>query len=110
MLLTVLDSAGATQKVIVKGQEAVVDYSGSIATTNTAQVGAAADNNRSGFFIQNLGIHNMWFNDLGPATEGSGSILLLPNAFINSETGYPVTTGVISVIGTISDLYTLRTW
>ena len=110
MLLTVLDSSSVTQKVIVKGQEAVVDNSGTIGTANISQLAAAANANRSGFFLQNLGSHNMWFNDMGVATEVAGSVLLLPGAVLSSE-NYPVTTGAYNIIGTFAtDPYTLRTW
>lgn len=109
MLLNVLDATGTSQKVIVKGQEAVVDHSSTISVTNTSQIALTSNALRSGFLIQNLGTHNMWVNDLGTATETQGSILLVPNAIITGD-GYAVNTNAINIIGTAGDGYTLRSW
>ena len=109
MLLNVLDATGTTQKVIVKGQEAIVDYSSTITATNTSQIALAANSLRSGFLIQNLGTHNMWINDLSAATEIQGSILLVPNGILTSD-DYAVNTNAINIIGTAGDGYTLRAW
>ena len=110
MLLKVTDGLGIAQTIIAQGQEAVADYSGSIAATNVSQIAAVAHTTRSGFFIQNLGAHNMWINELAVATETQGSILLVPNASISAPFNYPVSTGAINIIGTAGDGYTLRQW
>ncbi|MDE1868110.1 MAG: hypothetical protein KGI08_10440 [Thaumarchaeota archaeon] len=109
MLLTVLDSNSVAQNLIVKAQEAIVDASGTIAATGVAQTPAAASATRSGFFFQNLGSHDMWINELGVAMQAAGSILVPPRTSISLD-NYPVSTGAISVIGTATDTFTLRTW
>ena len=121
MLLTVLDGNGTAQKVIVQGQEAITDSSGSIAVTGTAQQAAASNATRSGFFFQNLGVNNMGFSDTGtaafvPASTTkvlSGTILVAPGGVLEGGTGsanYPVSVNAYSVIGTASDNFTLRQW
>lgn len=110
MLLNILDSNGLPQKIITHGQEAIVDASGFLIATNAAQIVVNASSTRSGFFLQNLGANNMWLNDLATATEGLGSILLIPGASISAPANYPVNTDALSLIGVIGDAYTLRTW
>ena len=110
MLLNILDSASTAQKIITHGQEAIVDASGTITATSVSQTIATASSTRSGFFIQNLGTHNMWLNDLGVATQVAGSILLAPGASLSAPAGYPINTNALSLIGTLGDGYTLRIW
>ena len=110
MLIKVLDETGTPQSMIVNGQEALVDSSGTIATTNTSQIGVSANAYRTGFFFQNLGSHNMWVNELGNATEVAGSVLIAPGQSISAPYNYPVSVGAINVIGTSGDGYTIRTW
>lgn len=110
MLLTVLDGAGVTQKVIVAAQEAVTDKSGSIAATGTAQTAIAANTLRSGYRIQNRSAVNpMYVNELGAASSGQQSCAIAPGAFFPPE-GYPVTTSAISIMGTAGDLFAAREW
>ena len=110
MKLTVTDAAGYQQTVLVNGQESITDHSG-VLPSNIAQTVLAANNLRSGFFIQNLSsVNSMWFNEIGTATNGAGSIKLLPNAFISTNSGFPLSTGALSLIGTSGDSYTLREW
>lgn len=109
MLLNVLDSAGVAQKVVVAGQEAVVDRSGSIALSDVAQTAIAANVYRSGFFIQNKGANPMYINELGTATAVGGSITIPAGASF-PPAGYPVSTGAISILGTAGDIYTAREW
>ena len=109
MLLNVLDSAGVTQKIIVASQEAVVDKSGSIASTGVAQVAIAANLLRSGFFIQNKGANPMYVNELGDATADAGSFTIAPGASF-PPAGYPVSTGAISILGTAADVFSAREW
>ena len=109
MLLTILDGLGAQQKIIAKGQEAVTDHSGAIAATGVAEVMLVANLLRSGFALQNCGASPMYVNDLGVATTGVGSFKVAPGAFFPPE-GYPVSTGAISILGTINDVFTVREW
>jgi hypothetical protein len=109
MKLTVLDSAGTAQSIITHGSEAVADYSGAL-SSSSAQTIAAASATRSGFFFQNLSVHNMWLNDLGIATASSGSILVAPGAIISAPYNYPLNTNALSLIGTSGDIFTLRQW
>ncbi len=109
MLLNVLDSAGVAQKVIVASQEAIVDHSGSIASTGVAQTAIAANALRSGFFIQNKGANPMYVNELGAATNGAGSFTIAPGASF-PPAGYPISTGALSILGTAADIFTAREW
>lgn len=110
MLLTVLDGLGVQQKVIVAGQEAIVDKSGTIAATGVAQVAIAANALRSGYRIQNRSAVNpMYVNELGAASAGQQSCTIAPGAFFPPE-GYPVTTSAISIMGTTGDLFSAREW
>ena len=110
MLIQITDANNVTQTAVINTQEAVYDRSGTLASTNVSQQAVAANSNRSGFFIQNLGSHNLWFNELGLATETAGSVLLPPNASISTTSGYPLSTGAINVIGTVGDSFTIREW
>lgn len=113
MLINVLDAAGIAQKLIVHGQEAPLDHSGVIAATAVAQTALAANSLRSGYVIQNRGAAAMYVNDLGAATvavgANAGSFAIQPGAFF-PPVGYPVTTGAISIIGTINDGFAVREW
>jgi len=110
MRLAILDANSLAQNILTRGQEAIIDASGTIAATSVAQTIAAASSTRSGFFLMNLGTHNMGLNDLGAATLGAGSIILAPGASISAPANYPVSTGALSLAGTIGDGYTLRIW
>lgn len=107
MLLNVVDSGGFTQKIVVAGQEAIVDKSGSIAVTGVAQNVSVANANRSGFFFQNIGANVMYLNDLGAATT---STFVVPVNGTFPPHGYPVSTGAWSVLGTVGDKFVAREW
>jgi hypothetical protein len=109
MILTVLDSAAVSQKIISNGQESIVDKSGSLAA-GSAQVIANANTLRSGFFLQNLGVDPMWLNDLTTATAGSGSIRLAAGEKISAPKDIPLNTHALSLIGTSGSAFTLREW
>lgn len=110
MLLNVLDSAGVAQKIITKGQEAVVDKSGSITSTGVAQTAIAANTLRSGCIIQNRSVSNaMYVNDLGAASTGQQSFMVPAGGFW-PPSDYPVATGAVSILGTVGDLFTAREW
>jgi hypothetical protein len=110
MKLVVVDSSGVTQTILVAGQEAVVNQSGSITATGTSQLLVAANANRSGFLMQNLGTSVMYVNDLGGAATATGdSFQVAPGAFFPPP-GYAVTTNALNVLGTIGDKYVAREW
>lgn len=113
MLLNIIDGSGFQQKIITPGQETITDQSGVIAVTGVAQQLLAANPNRSGFIMQNDGAHNMEVNDLGAATTtpvaNNGSFVVLPGGYFPPMC-YPVSTGAISIIGTINDTFTARAW
>jgi hypothetical protein len=109
MLLNVLDATATAQKVIVKGQEAIVDHSSTITATGVSQQALAANAFRSGYFFQNLSARNMFINELGAATQIQGSILIPPGGSFPPD-NYPVNTAAINIIGTISDGFTAREW
>ena len=109
MLVNILDGNGAAQKVILKGQEAPIDHSGAISVTGVAQQMLAANVLRSGWVMQNLGANPMRVNDLGTATVGAGSFQVAVGAFFPPE-GYPVSTGAVSILGTATDVYSVREW
>lgn len=109
MLLKVTDAAGVLQQVIVSAQEAPVSHSGAIIATGVQQTFIAANLLRSGYYVQNLGANVMYINDLGVAAVGAGSFAIAPNGVFPPQ-GYPVSTGAISILGTINDAFTAREW
>jgi hypothetical protein len=109
MLLKIVDSLGVQQTVIFRTQEAVVDHSGTIATTAVAQVLLDANTFRSGWIMQNRGVNPMYVNELGTATVGAGSFAIAPGATF-PPLGFPVGVGAISVLGTAADVFTVREW
>lgn len=110
MLIQITDANNVTQSAVINTQEAVYDRSGTLSGTNVPQVTVSANANRSGLFIQNVGSHNIWFNELGAASQSAGSVLLAPGASISTTSGYPLSTGAISMIGTSGDSFTVREW
>jgi len=109
MIVTILDSNGSAQSVITKSQEAIVDASGSINTTNTAQNIVSANAARSGFVMQNTGQNDMYVSDVGAADAGVTSFLVPPGAMW-PPADYPVSTGAISIYGTATDTFVAREW
>lgn len=113
MLINVLDASGVAQKLIAHGQEAPLDYSGIISATGVAQTALAANVLRSGYQIQNRGAAVMYVNDLAAATAAvagnNGSFAIQPGAFF-PPAGYPISTGAVSIMGTINDGFTVREW
>ena len=109
MLLNILDGAGLAQKVIVAGQESVVDRSGTIAATAVSQSFLAVNLLRSGFTLQNRGVNPMYLNELGAAAVIGSSFVVPANGFFPPE-GFPVSTNAWAILGTISDAFTAREW
>jgi hypothetical protein len=109
MLMTVIDGNGVSQAVIVSTQEAITNKSGSITATGVAQDAAVANALRSGCRFQNVGSNPMYFNDLEAAAVGEGSFIVGVGEYW-PPVGYPVSTGAISVLGTVGDAFTGREW
>ena len=109
MLIKVVDALGVAQTFISQAQEAVTDQSGSIVATGVAQDAMDANAFRSGFFVQNVGANPLYVNELGAATTGAGSYLLAPGAGF-PPAGYPVSTGAVSILGTVGGVFTAREW
>jgi len=109
MLLQILDGNGTQQTIIAHGQEAVLDSSGTINATGIAQVAMLQNAQRSGWIMQNCGVNQQIVNELGAAAVGSGSFIVQPGEFF-PPANFPVTTGIISIMGTIGDAFTMRQW
>jgi hypothetical protein len=109
MLVSILDGTGNLIKVIVKGQETVVDNSGSITQTAQSQILLAVNNLRSGWLFQNNGSSPMTLNELGATPEASNSWTVLPNESFPPE-NFPVTVNAINIIGIAGDNYIAREW
>lgn len=109
MLMIVLDGQQQQQTVIVKGQELSSDRSGSISSTGASELLLDANASRSGWIIQNLGDDPLHINEIGAAAEGSGSFVVAPGAFF-PPSNFPVTTGVVSIMGITGTAYTVREW
>lgn len=111
MLLKVIDALGMAQTIIVHGQEAVVDHSGTLTVTGDSELLMDANATRSGWQMQNISGAVMWVNESGgsavPATEGSWQV---PVGGVFPPAGFPVTTGQIHISGTIGSQYTAREW
>ncbi len=97
MLLTVLDSTGATKTVCVQSQGSGTDRSGTISIASTSQQLMAANGSRSGWFVQNTTLNvPMTVNELGgDATNASSVVLNFGDVF--PPPGYPVSTGIINI-------------
>lgn len=113
MLLKILDALGVSQTIVAKGQEAALDHSGIIAATGVSQQVLAANVLRSGYLIQNRGANPMRVNELGVAVSavsaGNGSFEIPVSGFFPPE-GFPLSTGVVNIIGTINDGFVVREW
>jgi hypothetical protein len=108
VLLIVQDGQGNLQTISAKGQEAVVDGSGSIAATGQSQTLLAANPNRSGWLMQNTGTYPMLINELGnPALSASWEV---PAGWVFPPINFPLTINQLNISGTAGDTYTLRSW
>ena len=110
MLLIVTDGQGNAQTVAVKAQEIVVDYSGSITTTNQSQQLLAANSLRSGWIMQNQGDNPMQVNEIGQDAQVTASFLVAPKGGIFPPENFPLTTAQVNIAGTAGDTYTVREW
>ena len=109
MLLVVTDGQGNAQTIVVKGQEVVVDYSGTITATEISQPLLAASATRSGWIMQNNGQNPMTINEIGnsPLTN---SFAVAPFGGVFPPENFPLTTNQLNITGTAGDNYTLRAW
>ena len=111
MLLSVLDKDSAAQVIITNAQEANVDHSGSIAATGVSQEAVAANSLRSGLFIQNLSeTYPLYFNVGVDAVSGAGSIKILPGERMHFPNEFPISTGAVNILGTVSESFTIKEW
>ncbi len=109
MQLKIIDGLGVSQTLVAKGLEAPIDHSGTIAATGVSQTLLAANLTRSGWVGQNISSHTLYWNDVGAASTSSGSFQVPAGSFF-PPVGYPVSTGAITITGTIGDLFTIREW
>lgn len=109
MLLSVLDGNGIPQTILASAQEAQTDWSAAIVATGVSQVLMPANLLRSGWLIQNRSSNVMHVNDLGTATTVGGSFSV-PSGGIFPPPNFPITTGQVSIVGTIGDVFTAREW
>lgn len=110
MLINVLDAQGVAQKMVVQGQEAIVDHSGSIAATGTSQTAIAANSLRSGCIIQNVGANPMFINELGVAAASTGGSFTLAPGATFPPAGMGLSAAAINITGTVGDKFTAREW
>ena len=89
---------------------ATVDKSGTIAAGGTAQVMAAANTSRKGFWIQNASTGDLWINTLATAVQSSPSMKIAAGQIYETPlNGCP--TGAVSVIGAVTgQAFTAREW
>lgn len=86
----------------------LVDGSSTITTGGTSQQIFATNASRKYLFVQNLSTGNLYINFGSAATQGSGSILLLPNASFAMEASY-TSTQTVNIIGaTTGQAYTAK--
>lgn len=93
-------AAGVLQTGASAGGQSVAltDGSGTITTGGTSQQIFAANATRQYLFVQNLSTGNLYINFGAAATQGSGSILLLPNSSFVME-DQTVTNQTVNIIG-----------
>jgi hypothetical protein len=96
-------SAGQLQVSFGLGGQSVAltDGSGSITTGGTSQQIFAANATRQYLFIENLSSGNLYVNFGSAATQGSGSIMIVPNGSFVMENG-TVSNQTVNIIGATS--------
>jgi hypothetical protein len=117
MLVTVVDSGGATHSVVWQGQDQINDFSGSLAAGAVGadpapQPVAPANALRAGFLFQNTSQDPMLLLEAG---DGVSGWLVASGAFFPPIPGYPIPTGEIDVQGLVGvsqlgDTFTYREW
>jgi len=109
MLLVVTDGQGNAQTIVVKGQEVVVDYSGTIAISGVSQLLLAASSARSGWIMQNNGSSPMTINEIGnDATIKSFAVAPFGGVF--PPENFPLTVNQLNIAGIAGDNFILRAW
>lgn len=113
MLLKVLDGNGIPQTLVTAAQEAPTDGSDTIVATGVAQPLLVANSLRSGWLMQNRGSNPMYVNELATSAvavaAGDGAFVVPVNGYFPPP-GFPVSTGAVSIMGTIGDGFALREW
>lgn len=113
MLLPVLNAGATPQTEIVRGQETLVDISGTLAATDTWQPLAPSNPTRSGVVMQNLGMNPMSVceltQDADPTQPPPGALFWnVPPGGYWPPPGFPTTVGPILVQGTLGDTWAGR--
>jgi hypothetical protein len=87
------------------------DCSGTTSATPSTATTAISANNRSSWMIQNVSTTaTIWINDVGTASSGSGSVMLLPGSMYSPPDGV-INSGAVSILSaTASVPYTAREW
>lgn len=110
MRLNVKDGEGEPQTIVVNGVAAVTDRSTVIEEADEAQELMAANDERGGYFLQNLGTVPLMVCELGVDAEVTNSFQIMPlgtwpPAF------YPVTVAAISIKSAEADAIVIaREW
>jgi hypothetical protein len=76
----------------------IADRSGTIAAGGTAQVLMAANSQRMGYWIQNVGSGDLWISAAGTASAGQPSLRLSSGSLYESVSD-AVPTSAISIFG-----------
>lgn len=86
------------------------DKSGTVTSGGTAQVLAAANNYRRGFWIQNQSTGDLWINPTGTAAAAQPSLWLPSGSYWEApQDGVPA--GAISIFGaTTGQAFAAREW
>lgn len=93
------------------GQTAATDYSGTIASGDTAQVLMPANGSRRGVFIQNVSDTDMWINELGAdAVKNQPSIKIVPGASYTATTPDVPVAAISIICATTGKAFTAREW
>ena len=109
------DSEGRLE-VVIAGQStagttnSVVNISGTVTSGGNAQVIAAANANRIGYFIKNNSAGSLWINTLGTAAAAQPSLEIKPAEMYETPSTMR-DTGAISLFGAVTNYsFTGREW
>ena len=123
MIVTLLDGNGAPRIVSWQSVGTAADASGAIAANLPAggpftyqqllPAIAAGFPYRGGWYIRNLGTHNMYLTEDGTDPSSSvTAVTIKAGEFYPPALGmpYPVTQGAINIAGTAGDSFTCKVW
>lgn len=112
MKIQVKDAQAVDRNIVVQGVETPVDRSGVIAATGVSQIAIEANEDRAGWYIQNMAESALFVREIdgdASADADGGSFLVQPGECFPPP-GYPVTLGAIAVAGTEGAAFTAREW